>query len=90
MTYPADFDGFEPLTEEEARRAVYLAVLLELRYLGWANWRKGMTAAEVLKQTGVDTFAKRVTDRLTGAGVAMLKSPPVPVRIFEVPPYERR
>jgi hypothetical protein len=86
MTYPASFDGFEPLTEEEARRAVYLAVLLELRYLGWARWRKGMSAADVLKQTGVDEFATRVTNRLTGAGVAMLKSPPVPVRIFEVPP----
>jgi len=89
MLYPADFDGFEPLTEEEARRAVYLAVMLEIRYLGWVRWKKGATVQSMLRETGVDEFAKAVTNRLSGAGVAMLKAPPVPVRIFEVPPDER-
>ena len=88
MAYPVHFSGLEPLTEEEARRAIILAVTHELRYLCWAPWKKGMTVETVLKQMGVETFANNVATRLTSHGVAMLKAPPVPVRFFPVPPNE--
>jgi hypothetical protein len=45
------------MATETACICVYLAMKMELRYLRWAPWRKGMTAEDVLSHHGVEKFA---------------------------------
>ena len=71
-----DLSRHTPVPREEARMSVYIAILMELYKLRWAAWRKGMTVADVLKQTGVDSFADGVTDRLLGGDTVLMRGPP--------------
>jgi len=69
-----DLNELRLLPTEEARMRVYIAVKMELRYLRWAPWRKGMNSEDVLKHHGVEAFANGLVDRLAGMCVGFRQS----------------
>ena len=70
----SDLNELRLMPPETARIVVYLVVKMELHYLRWAPWRKGMTAADVLKHHGVEAFADGIVNRLASRCVTFRDS----------------
>jgi len=70
----SESNEWEPLPTEDAKLRIQIAVMMEMRYLRWAPWRKHMTAEDVLKQTGVEKFTEGLVNRLAGMGLLFRRS----------------
>lgn len=68
-----EIPGYETITPEQFRAMVHVAVMTRMKSLGWERMTKGMSAAEVLRASGVDQFANEVADYLSGGDRIVLQ-----------------
>jgi hypothetical protein len=75
MDYPHDLSPFRPLSADEMLAAIQSAVLLEIRCLKSAKWRKNTDLEELLREYGVNAFAQRIAEHLIRASKALYQGP---------------